>query len=233
MASGISGASAEGFPRIVALISDGPRAALARLLTEQLAPHPGTVLFASDTEELSRAVTAASFVLVEGSRLGELTARGRVREGPHSAAGRALVGELGEVVLACLDRLPGSTASAWRGALHAPRAWSVKRVAHAAGVSTRQLVRHCAAANCVVSPKLLLLAARLAAAQTLLQGPRSLNAAVLARACGWVDARSFRMALRRAGLTSVRSLQELSGGHATVSDLVLRIAGAAPNAKGT
>lgn len=218
-----------GPPRIVALISDGNRRALSNAFFEGGA-LAGSMVFAANAEELNRAVTHASLVLIEGSRLAELAPRS-VREG-QSVSGRAVVGDLGDVVRACLDRLPPATAAALRSALHAPRAWSVKQVAHAAGISTRQLVRHCAAANCVVPPKSLLLAARLVAAQRLSSGPRALNVTALARACGWVDARSLRVALRRAHLGSLAALRELSEGRATVSDMVLRIAPQPPNAHG-
>jgi hypothetical protein len=220
--------SIEGLPSIVALVSEGHRQALSHFFAERAAIPAGMLVFAADTHELNSAVTQATMVLIEGSRLAEFAAARGVREGQLHAS-RATVGELGEGVRSCLDRLPPATAAALRTALHTPRAWSVKRVAHAAGVSTRQLVRHCAAAKCVVSPKSLLLAARLVAAQGLLRGPRTLNAASLARACGWVDARSLRVALRRAQLGSISALREVCDGRANVSDIVIRLARKPPN----
>ena len=183
----------------------------------------GGLQFAATTAELARSVTSESLVVIEGSRLGELAAVARAW-GPqlHSGA-RVSPIERGEQVDSWLSRMPATTREAWRQALGAPRAWSVKRVAHAAGVSTRQLVRQCHRAGCPVSPKELLLAARIAAMQVLLQGPRPASVLDLARACGWVDARSLRAALRRAALSSVTALAQMGACRATVSDVAARL----------
>ncbi|MGH7713663.1 MAG: hypothetical protein ACREOG_20435 [Gemmatimonadaceae bacterium] len=213
------------FSSIVALISDSRRAALSQLLAERTLLPSEVLLFAADTDELKRTVTSGSLVLIEGSRLGELAASPRVRDASGPARDRVVapVVELGGIVDEWLARLPSPTGAALREALRAPRAWSVKRVAHAAGVSTRQLVRHCHRGGCTVAPKDLLLAARLAAAQTLLRGPRTVTNSDLAHACGWVDARSLRSSLRRAGLQSSAALAQICHGRATVSDIVSRI----------
>ena len=183
----------------------------------------GGLQFAATTAELARSVTSESLVVIEGSRLGELAAVAR-GGGPQSHSGaRVSPIERGEQVDSWLSRMPATTREAWREALGAPRAWSVKRVAHAAGVSTRQLVRQCHRAGCPVSPKDLLLAARIAAMQVLLQGPRPATMLDLARACGWVDARSLRAALRRAALSSVTALVHMGACRATVSDIAARL----------
>jgi hypothetical protein len=74
-----------------------------------------------------------------------------------------------------------------------------------------------------VQPKDLLIAARLLAAQALLRGPRRPTARELSHACGWVDARSLRAALRRAGLPSIPALAHLALCRASLSDLLARI----------
>jgi transcriptional regulator GlxA family with amidase domain len=135
------------------------------------------------------------------------------------------IADPGAAIEAWLAAMPVATRGALRQALAAPRAWSVKRLANTAGVSPRQLVRHFYAAGCRASPKDVLLAARLAAAQALLRDPRPLSTVQLAHACGWVDIRSLRAALRRAGLPSVSALAHVAQGHATVSDLAARIGG--------
>lgn len=210
------------FSGIVALISDGRRGALSRLLAERTSLHSGALLFAADSDELRRAVTSASLVLIEGSRLGELAATGRVRESPPATDATLLL-ELGSAIEMWLSHLPTRTRAAFYQALSDPRAWSVKRVAHAAGVSTRQLVRHCQLTHPKMSPKTVLLAARLVSAQTLLRAQRARTSAELARACGWVDVRSLRAALRRAQLDCVSALAQLDNGRTTVSDMALRI----------
>ena len=209
------------FSGFVALISDSRRGALSRLLAERTSLHSGALLFAADSDELRRAVTNGSLVLIEGSRLGELAASGRVRESPTAADAPQ---ELGAAIEAWLSGLPARTRGAFHQALSDPRAWSVKRVAHAAGVSTRQLVRHCRHTRASPSPKTVLLAARLVAAQALAQSQRVRTSVELARACGWVDVRSLRAALHRAHLDSVSALILVSNGRATVSEMVLRIA---------
>ncbi len=191
------------------------------------------LLFAANTDELARSVTSESLVLIEGSRLAELAAVGRAVGGgggptPRYGA-RVPAIELGEPVDSWLSRLPGATRRVWHEALGAPRAWSVKRVAHAAGVSTRQLVRQSHLAGCAVPPKDLLLAARIASVQTLLRGPRPVSALELARACGWVDTRSLRAALRRASLSSVAALAQMGACRATVSDVAARLDRVTPN----
>jgi len=183
----------------------------------------GGLQFAATTAELARSVTSESLVVIEGSRLGELAAFAR-GGGAQSHSGTSVSPiERGEQVDWWLSRMPATTRSIWQDALTAPRAWSVKRVAHAAGVSTRQLVRQCHRAGCTVSPKDLLLAARIAAMQALLQGPRPASVLDLARACGWVDARSLRAALRRVSLSSVAALAQLGACRATVSDVAARL----------
>lgn len=207
-------------PRIVALVSDSRRTAVTQLLAQRVTMRQGAMVFATDGADAARSVTSESFLLIDASRLGEL-----------GAIGRGLVGEprvgpsvdLGSEVEAWLQRLPPRTQAALREALAAPRSWSVKRLAHSAGVSTRQLVRHCHAAGCPVQPKDLLIAARLLAAQTLLRGPRRPTARELGHACGWVDARSLRVALKRAALPSVAALAHLALCRASLSDLLARI----------
>ncbi len=193
-----------------------------RLLGERTSLHSDALLFAANSEELKRAVTNGSLVLIEGSRLGELAASGRIREGPTAADAKPTL-ELGYAIEIWLSRLPARTRDAFHQALSDPRAWSVKRVAHAAGVSTRQLVRHCRNTHSALSPKTVLLAARLVAAQALARAQRVRTSAELARACGWVDVRSLRAALRRAHLDSVAALILASNGRATVSDMASRI----------
>jgi len=210
------------FSGFVALISDGRRGALSRLLAERTSLHSEALLFAANSDELKRAVTSGSLVLIEGSRLGELAASGRVREYPTASDAPQ---ELGAAVDAWLSGLPARTRAAFHQALSDPRAWSVKRVAHAAGVSTRQLVRHCQHTQAGPSPKTVLLAARLVSAQAQVRSGRVRTSAELARACGWVDVRSLRAALRRAELESVSALILVSNGKATVSEMVSRITG--------
>ena len=207
-------------PRIVALVSENRRLAVAQMLAHRVAIRPGSMVFAADGAEAARSFTSESFLLIDGSRLHELgaVARGIVGES-HPGAGV----ELGAEVEAWLQRLPVRTQTALRDALAAPRSWSVKRLAHNAGVSTRQLVRQYHAAGCPVQPKDLLTAARLLAAQALLRGPQRPTARDLGRACGWVDARSLRAALRRAGLPSVAALAHLALCRASLSDLLVRI----------
>lgn len=206
-------------PRIVALVSDSRRAALAQLLTQRDASRPSVVVFAADGAEAARSVTDESFLLVDASRIAELSpvSRGLVGE-PWPASA-----DLGAEADAWLARLPPRTVAALHDAIAAPRASSVKRLAHSAGVSARQLVRQFRAAGCPVQPKDLLIAARLLAAQALLRGPRRPTVRDLANACGWVDARSLRAALRRAGLPSVAALAHLAACRASLSDLLLRI----------
>jgi hypothetical protein len=178
------------------------------------------MVFAADGADAARSVTRESFLLIDAARLGELGAisRGVVGEAqPGSSV------ELGGEVDAWLRRLPARTQAALREALGAPRSWSVKRLAHGSGVSTRQLVRQYHAAGCPVQPKDLLTAARLLAAQALLRGQRRPTARELGQACGWVDARSLRAALRRAGLPSVAALAHLALCRASLSDLLVRI----------
>jgi transcriptional regulator GlxA family with amidase domain len=107
--------------------------------------------------------------------------------------------------------------------LEAPRLWSVKRWAHVAGVSPRQLVRQCRAAGFVAVPKDILLAARLASACALLRSGHTLSLPELARACGWVDVRSFRGALRRAGFSSPAALAQLTTTQGTLGALLERL----------
>lgn len=189
----------------------------------------GGLQFAATTAELARSVKSESLVVIEGSRLGELAAVARGAGAQSHSGARASPIERGEQVDWWLSRMPATTRKVWQDALGAPRAWSVKRVAHAAGVSTRQLVRQCHRAGCTVSPKDLLLAARIAAMQTLLQGPRPTSVLDLARACGWVDARSLRAALRRASLSSVAALVQMGACRATVSDVTARLNNVGPN----
>jgi hypothetical protein len=201
----------------VAFISDARRAALSQWFAEPKVKR-SELQFAATTEDLQRAVTSGSLVLIEGSRLGELAGH-RVRE-ELLPSGESEVVNLGAVVEMALAALPATSRSALRQAFANPRVWSVKRLAHVAGVSTRQLVRQFRVAGFAVPPKDILLAARLATAQALLRGPRVQGTSDLARACGWVDVRSLRAALRCAGLPSVASLAAVADGHATVSDLV-------------
>ncbi|MGQ0643544.1 MAG: helix-turn-helix transcriptional regulator [Gemmatimonadaceae bacterium] len=214
------------FSSIVAFISDGRRGALSQLLAERTWLKTDALLFAATADDLERAVTSGSLVLVDGSRLPELTSARRVREAVRAAHDHAPHIELGETVATWLQRLPAPTRAVLHQALRAPRAWSVKRLAHEAGVSTRQLVRQFRVAGLGVSPKGILLAARLAAAQALLRGPRVPTVTDLSRACGWIDVRSLRAALRRAGLSSISGLTFVADGKATVSDIAARIAGA-------
>ena len=207
-------------PRIVALVSDSRRAAVAQLLAQRVALGPGSMVFAADGADAARSVTSDAFLLIDAARLGELGAisRGMVGE-PQQGPGVELGGE----AEAWLQRLPPRTQAALREALTAPRSWSVKRLAHSAGVSTRQLVRQFHAAGCPVQPKDVLIAARLLTAQALLRGSRRPTARELGSACGWVDARSLRAALRRAGLPSVAALEHLALCRASLSDLLVRI----------
>lgn len=207
-------------PRIVALVSDNRRLAAAQLLAQRVALRPDSMVFAADGAEAARRVTSESFLLIDVARISEL---GAISRGVVGEPQLAPVVELGADVEAWLQRLPMRTQTALRAALAAPRAWSVKRLAHSAGVSTRQLVRQYHAAGCPVQPKDLLVAARLLAAQALLRGPRRPAARELGHACGWVDARSLRAALRRAGLPSVAALQHLALCRASLSDLLVRI----------
>lgn len=183
----------------------------------------GGLQFAATTAELARSVTSESLVVIEGSRLGELAAFARAVTAPSYCGARASAIERGDQVDWWLSRMPATTRAVWQEALGAPRAWSVKRVAHAARLSTRQLVRQCHRAGCTISPKDLLLAARLATMQPLLRGPRHPRVLDLARACGWVDARSLRAALRRASLSSLAALAQLGACRATMSDIAARL----------
>jgi len=207
-------------PRIVALVSDGHRVAVAQLLAQRVTMRHGAMVFATDGADAARSVTSESFLLIDASRLGELGAIGRGMVG-ESPSGPRL--DLGNEVEAWLQRLPARTQGTLREALAAPRSWSVKRLAHNAGVSTRQLVRQYHAAGCPVQPKDLLIAARLLFAQTLLRGARRPTARELGQACGWVDARSLRAALRRAALPSIAALAHLAQCRASLSDLLVRI----------
>lgn len=209
-------------PSIVALVSVGRRAAVAHLLAERASLPSSALVFATTTAELARSVTSESLVVIEWSRLGELATVARAAADPECGAHVTPI-ERGEQVESWLSRMPARTRQAWHDALGAPRAWSVKRVAHAAGVSTRQLVRQCHRAGCAVPPKDLLLAARIAAVQVLLRGPRRASVVDLAHACGWVDARSLRAALRRASLASIAALAHIGACRATVSDVAARL----------
>ncbi len=200
-------------------MSDGRRAALSQFLAERPAAPAASLLFAANTDELARAVTSGTLVVIDGSRLRELSSGGGGYAAPNSSSV-----EPGELVHGWLQRLPPATRGAFQRALSDPRAWSVKRVAHASGVSTRQLVRHCRRAGCTVPPKDLLLAGRLAAAQRLLQARGRVRASELTHASGWVDGRSLRSALRRAGLASPAELAEYRQGRATLSDFIARLA---------
>lgn len=204
-------------PRIVAWVSDSRRAALVSLLAQRNAPLSG-VVFARDGTDAARSVTSESFLLIEASRLAELGGLGRNLVG--EPAPRA---DYGAEVETWLTKLPPRTQQAVRDALSVPRAWSVKRLAYEARVSTRQLVRQFHAAGCPVQPKDILSAARLTTAQALLRGGRRPTVRELAHASGWVDARSFRAALRRAALPSVAALEQLAHGRASLSDVVARI----------
>jgi len=212
--------------RIIAFISDGRRAALGQLLADNMWLRDAAVHFATTPADVERAVTGGSLVLIDGTRLAELAAARRVRESAVAARGELLPVQAGAAVEQALARLPVRTRLALEDAFGRPRSWSVKRLAHAAGISTRQLVRQLRNAGFAVSPKDLLLAARLAAAQLLLRGPRVLTTRELAHACGWVDVRSLRSALRRAGFDSVALLRSASGS-STVSDIAARLS--APN----
>lgn len=222
-------------PNIVALVSDARRDAVARLVAERSSQRPGvagrqkiagrvastvsgeSVVFAATSAELARWVTRDSLVVIEGSRLGEVTGGAAATPWP---GGRI---DTGARMAALLERLPARTRDAVAAALAAPRAWSVKRLAHEAGISTRQLVRQCRAAGCALPPKDILLAARLAAAQRALRGTPRPTVAALAHACGWIDARSLRTALRRAGLGSVAALAHMGDAVVTVSDVLNRL----------
>lgn len=215
------------FSGIVALVSEERKPALALLLSPR-APIVASAVFAADSHELRRVVTTGSLVLIEGRRLAELVTVGGVSQAMFPRTDLAAPLDVGDTVRRWMAALPGQTAAVIHEAMLTPRAWSVKRVAHAAGISTRQLVRHFHHAGFAVPPKDLLLAARLAAAQRLAKGPQGATAYKLARACGWVDARSLRVALRRVGLRSVSALANVSDGHATVSDFVRRIEDSVP-----
>ena len=206
------------FSGFVALISEERRAAISQLLAERTDARgqgPGqSLLFAANTDEISRVVTGSSLVLVEGSRLSELAAG--IREGPAPT-------RTGELIQRWLDRLPSASRTAFAEALRNPRAWSVKRVAHRSGISTRQLVRHCRAAGWALSPRDVLLAARLVAAQDVMRQARTPRVTHVAHACGWIDARSLRAALRRGGFGSLNELAKFQSGAASVSEFVTRL----------
>jgi AraC-like DNA-binding protein len=216
-------------PNIVVLVSDARRDAVARLVAERSSQRPGivgrqqiagrvapgapnAVVFAATSADLVRWVTHDSLIVIEGSRLAELS-------GTPPSVGA----DTGARLAAVLLRLPARTRAALAAAVATPRAWSVKRLAHEAGVSTRQLVRQCRAAGCALPPKDILLAARLAAAQRQLRGAPRPTVVALAHACGWIDARSLRAGLRRAGLGSVSALAHMGDSVATVSDVLERL----------
>ncbi|MGQ0540109.1 MAG: hypothetical protein ACT4R6_14295 [Gemmatimonadaceae bacterium] len=192
------------FTNILALVSDGRRAAVARLLTSGRDSTVQPVLFAEDVQELSRALSGDALVLLDGRRMDELAATMVRFPGRDAMRGPRL--ELGEGIERWLLQQPRRTAMAWREALGYPRAWSVKRVAHSAGVSTRQLVRQSRRAGHELPPKDLLLAARIASVAVAARSNPRISVAELAHSGGWVDARSLRAALRRIGIGGLAAL---------------------------